>query len=134
MEGRLLESQVSKLRQLMSMASEAVNPSGIGLLVRLEFDFTLPSPSILRALPAGTTFSRVTIFIVDPFLGGTPEIQLGTAATPSLFFDLNADQVSLTHQYDFDDLHIIPVPDNFILTLSPGLTSGTAVLFYEGLQ
>jgi len=114
--------------------SAAASGANHEIQAKLTFDFTTPSPQILRPLPAGSTFSRVTLFITSPFLGGSPEIQLGDAINPSLFFDLKGSDLGMPHQYDFDELVTVDPSDNLILTLSSGLTAGSAILFYEGFQ
>jgi hypothetical protein len=131
-EGRLLESQVNKARAELARlieASSAFTQNEIHAIV--PFTFATPSPQMLVPLAAGTAFSRITLLITVPFSGGVAELQLGTAAFPKLFFDLTDGDLT-AQQYNFEELVQIPAPDHLLLTLSPGLTAGSATLLYEG--
>jgi hypothetical protein len=129
------EAQVSKLRADVARLIEQTTINVHAVIGgAFSFTFATPSPQLLLSLPAGVTFSRVSLFVQAPFSGGTPEIQLGTAASPSLFFDLTLPLLGVVLQYDFVQLVTIPAPDHFLLTLSPGLVAGSAILFYEGFQ
>lgn len=134
MDEAAILARLDKLQAFVWAGGDPAPPPAVNeISVVFPFDFTLSSPHVLRAIPAGGSLNRVALLVTTPFAGGAPEIMLGTALSPALLLDLTLPALGIADQYDSGALVKIDVADNLLLTLSPGLIAGAGILLYQGL-
>lgn len=80
------------------------------------------SPLILQSIPAGSVVFLLTVLITSAFAG---RFQLGTAATPNAFLDLDP---NLLGNFSSDELQLFGAPEQLIATFPSG---GEATILYQ---
>lgn len=110
-------------------ALQAAIPAGGYNVEYVQFTFATPSPMVLQALAVGQQVDRARIVVTTAFDDPAARIQLGTAGSPSLFFDLSPIGVG---QFADDNILDVVAPEFLRFLVSPGLsTQGAGFIFYS---
>jgi hypothetical protein len=121
-----LQSEVKQLEIIIKRCCEHPATSNLDGVVALAGD-GLPTPALLTALVPGDYVLRVEVTIVVAFVGGAPEILVGTTANPSLI--VGPGQVDLRQQdaqFEFGGSVPIFAADSLIVTYQAnGATAGS---------
>jgi len=103
-------------------------PSGYNVEY-VPFTHATTSPMVLQALAVGQQIDRARIVVTTMFDDPAARIQLGTAGSPSLFFNLSPIEVG---QFADDNILDVTVPEYLRFLVSPGAsTQGAGFIFYS---
>lgn len=124
-----VRKELGVARDEITALQALVPPGGVYSVDYVQFTFATPSPMVLQALAAGQQIDRARIVVTTMFDDPTARIQLGTAGSPSLFFDLSPIGVG---QFADDNILDVAAPEFLRFLVSPGLsTQGAGFIFYS---
>lgn len=87
---------------------------------------------LLRQVTAGQLIETAQVVIQEAFNDPSATVRFGTTASPGAIIGPTDTRPSVLGQYENDEVFNVVVPDNLILTITPGTsTQGSGLLLYR---
>ncbi len=101
-------------------------------LTRVAFSWASPGIVTLVGLPVGTIIDGATVEVTTPFDGVGASLQVGTGATPGLFFGPGKTSLTLAKTFTNRLIHQAAVAESLILSLNgAGSTVGSGFVSFH---
>jgi hypothetical protein len=128
--GTATPARLASLELQVGAALSALTDLGDVVVEQVPITFATSSPLLLRMLTAGSLILRAALLVESPFDPGAT-LRLGTFASPGLILSASDSELEALGQYESDLMVPIPVAEGLVLSMSPGLTQGSALLLYS---